>query len=180
MAILSAMLCIASIVEWVRSRHHVDVLAFRTPVGHIMGSASDHGGLLLAQSDLPYGGSDDTDGQEHAWLHTSLTPDEFSKIRDTILDTTAVRFNFLGFKTAGCVATMTSSPSPRFSALVLPYWFIALVMAAAPLGVGRKAWTRRRRRKLGLCLACGYDIRASSGRCPECGKEIPVAGESVA
>lgn len=32
---------------------------------------------------------------------------------------------------------------------------------------------RRRRRKLGLCLKCGYDLRGSAERCPECGEVIP-------
>jgi hypothetical protein len=30
---------------------------------------------------------------------------------------------------------------------------------------------RRRRRRLGLCVACAYDLRGSLGVCPECGEE---------
>jgi predicted RNA-binding Zn-ribbon protein involved in translation (DUF1610 family) len=180
-SIVSAVLCIVVIVEWVRSRHHVDLLVIRTPMSHVVGAAADRGGLLFAQSDLPYTGEEGPDGQDHSVMLASVAPDDptFSQIRDTILDTTAIKFSFLGFKTAAGQTTLTGTLSPRFSAIVLPYWFVAILLAILPSGIGRAAWTRRQRRRKGLCIACGYDIRASSGRCPECGREIPATREAT-
>jgi hypothetical protein len=66
-------------------------------------------------------------------------------------------------------------PVGRGWAVVAPLWALLLPTAAAP------AWDfwgnsqrreRRRRLKLGLCLRCGYDLRASEGRCPECGEPV--------
>lgn len=36
----------------------------------------------------------------------------------------------------------------------------------------RRAREKRRRWKLDLCPQCGYDLRGSSERCPECGRPI--------
>ena len=55
--------------------------------------------------------------------------------------------------------------------VVAPHWLCAaglLVPGSVHLW---RANRRRRRNVSGRCLACGYDLRASPGRCPECGAE---------
>jgi len=61
--------------------------------------------------------------------------------------------------------------------LVVPLWPFLLATAGPATGwlVARRRRRRRERRAtLGLCTACGYDLRASSGRCPECGAAASV------
>jgi hypothetical protein len=55
---------------------------------------------------------------------------------------------------------------------VAPLGLMASVLAIPPvvLVVLRlRSLTRRRNKRLGLCPVCGYDLRASPDRCPECG-----------
>jgi hypothetical protein len=54
--------------------------------------------------------------------------------------------------------------------VVTPDWFLLMATAAMPA-----MWYVKRRRsrvgnRAGLCSSCRYDLRATPGRCPECGK----------
>jgi hypothetical protein len=58
-----------------------------------------------------------------------------------------------------------------------PYWAIVLVTAVAPASRVWRFARERRARALalkGTCPTCGYDLRASADRCPECGTLISV------
>lgn len=60
----------------------------------------------------------------------------------------------------------SGSGLPSGSSLI-PYWFPTTLAAVLPL-----AWIvrhRLRRPYSGRCATCGYDLRATPGRCPECG-----------
>jgi hypothetical protein len=60
----------------------------------------------------------------------------------------------------------------EFTIISVPFWFIAIV-SAVPLAMWTRGHVRRRhRRTSGLCLDCGYDLRATSDRCPECGAAV--------
>jgi len=73
----------------------------------------------------------------------------------------------------GKLRTDTASDGPYrsvFSNTHVPYWFV-LVMLSAPLWLwltrARARRIRTRLVRLGLCPACGYDLRATPERCPE-------------
>jgi predicted amidophosphoribosyltransferase len=54
-------------------------------------------------------------------------------------------------------------------AMQAPDWSIALLLNVLPAFELRRMLRIRRRTSRGLCIGCGYDLRASPARCPECG-----------
>ena len=61
--------------------------------------------------------------------------------------------------------------------VVLPYWAILTLAAVLPAA----SLARRLMRAPvapGVCSNCGYDLRASTDRCPECGTPIPAEAKA--
>jgi hypothetical protein len=172
-SILAALLCIGVVGLWVRSRQHADVLLVRTTQNHLAGAALVKGGVLVATSDLPFDCSVSVKGEEMPVALHPLSIGDFQKYNDGLIDPiSTVKFSLLGFKTAVGKAAISTTLSTRFSAMVIPYWLLVTITGLVALRGLRSIWIHHRRVRKGLCLGCGYDTRASTGRCPECGKAI--------
>jgi hypothetical protein len=63
---------------------------------------------------------------------------------------------------------ITSDGMRRWN-LVVPFWAVAGVAAALPAARWIARARARRTTRAGLCPSCGYDLRATPDRCPECG-----------
>ena len=51
----------------------------------------------------------------------------------------------------------------------VPHWLLVLLTSLLPI----YWWKSRRRSRIGCCQSCGYDLRATPARCPECGTVPP-------
>jgi len=56
--------------------------------------------------------------------------------------------------------------------IIIPHYDVAMVVATVPLWRARAWWRRRRASRVGMCPTCGYDLRATPDRCPECGTVV--------
>src|SRR5438309_9323647 len=78
----------------------------------------------------------------------------------------AVWISLLVSLCASCIGGWTSrTDSPLSLGLII----VAVLSTILFFAFLRRASMRLTRQRAGLCLVCGYDLRATLGCCPECG-----------
>src|SRR5688500_1589106 len=59
-----------------------------------------------------------------------------------------------------------------WTGVAVPFWALVLVSTPLPALWLRRRVRVRRLKRAGLCPACGYDLRATPNRCPECARGV--------
>lgn len=161
-AAVSAVLFVATVALWVRNQGWFDTIEYNGRAGCYLVIARPLGVYLAAsrQPGHPTGWSWEDRREPEGEAHTVFRAEPSAA----------------GFLT-GSFHTRGEMPA-TIHYLVVPYWFLTLVTGAPPACWAAR-WaarrlSRRRRRLRGLCPACGYDLRATPDRCPECG-HVPEA-----
>jgi hypothetical protein len=121
------------------------------------------GGFVTAESPLA---GPTADEEEESWLLSSPLPEEGARLLGFVYQTGHYEYAY------PTDVTLDQWPrSFRHYTLVVPFWAAYSLVAALPLVRASRALSRRRRwrRYPGRCRRCGYDLRATPQRCPECG-----------
>lgn len=80
-------------------------------------------------------------------------------------------YRFLGFRwLTGDLVSSTDPGSKPFFSIRIPFWPLELLAASVLLAPAVKDIRVRLRRRRGLCVQCGYDLRGIAAICPECGR----------
>ena len=167
---MSALLCLATTVLWIRgyrtsevfqyaydakgqSSYEVRIWSFQSFAGECAFFCSQRTGAFPGESSLI-----------KAW---DLRP--YKRSGTTVIASSP----FHGFKWGRNLAQQGSS----IAYLAVPYWFLEGLTSLPPI-----VWFWLLRRRLhypsGCCPKCGYDLRATPDRCPECGT-IPPTREII-
>jgi hypothetical protein len=178
---LSLLLCVAFGALWWRSAGHFEQVDLRYAgwseaegVSTVFAGFSWYSSTLrLEVIRVPFTAGD-LRGRPEGWVE---------RLRET--DPPGVRWAFQGED----VTLVMNGYPPGFEAGRWPYptagvvgdrgvvavraWVPVVLAAVLPGVLGGGFVRSRRARRRGWCAACGYDLRATPGRCPECG-EVPT------
>jgi hypothetical protein len=126
-------------------------------------------------------------GVDHAWpvgWNDQAGPIELSTTGQLA---GATDVHLLGFRFFNCPRHYSSAGGVQywtfgFRYLTVPGWFPVLMLGLPSTLWLFRRFRRHRRVRAGRCLVCGYDLRATPDKCPECGTvpQHPVANGPAA
>ena len=163
-AAISLVLCIGSIVLWVRSHYVRDAVGCEYAEGMAVHRTFAHlhpGGISVIDKVIIYPGVQPT-----GIFYKDLTNTPF-------MTGLHRRFSLGGFG----YFTHDESTWLHSEIVCVPLWFMTSLTALPPA-----VWLMRRLRcryPNGYCRRCGYDLRGTPARCPECGTRADFAHDMI-
>jgi hypothetical protein len=168
-AVASFALCVVTVILWVRCLYAFDRISFDLG-GRSYQVWTPNRAVFVQWTSRPYF----TPGWDTEGPFNARTLSDFFRPEHRVWTDTSGQphtYWWLGFylrptyyqppfgENAGC----------WFTTVGLPFYALFAATAALPAFRLRAALRRRSRTRRGLCAGCGYDLRATPQRCPECG-----------
>ena len=179
LTLLSLGLCVATASLWVKSYYRIDLAGIvwqtRERLDNTLFCV-----VLRGETEVLYEApSIKFPPEPHGVYHVSFAHTSKSSLSNIFLDPPLSYDRPLfaqwmhggfGYVSAGADHDM------KYRACLIPLWSLLIAFALLPAmrfyGLAIKMRDRRRQSR-GQCANCGYDLRATPDRCPECGKIPP-------
>ena len=165
---LIVLLCVP--MAWWRGGTSADVVALITPSGNLHALGVHRGHVLMLLTDVAV-----RPPRNGGAVVLSSPAIAFDHMVETLQGADESSVNALGVRiTRGDAPIRGLAPAGWRTLVVLPPWVPCLVAAGMIV-----APAMRRRHPRGHCRTCGYDLRGSRARCPECGTAMDVERASA-
>ena len=171
LATISLSLCVLLVAFWILSIVHVDVVRWPANARESWVIAHSDGGFIVGRSFQSVtsfrfdGFTGDLPAREPVWFF--ILGDNPARGREVA-----------GFGYVERLDPFTGRPTTW--AYFAAYWPLMLLTSVYPI-VWLVGWRSRHRRfNSGRCTRCGYDVRATPDRCPECGQMTTLSAPAGA